>query len=250
MRLPGLLAVIGLLLLPSVSAGSESAPEFVSTSAKRDGEGDLLAAWFEHADRGMRVTFKVARLAGGEENVAYFASFRVDGATESAGIGYDANGRLHTDSGANPSGWGRGTLDEAMIVESVRRGSPGYLTLIVPWGTHGLQEGDTVTPVAAYASMCCNPATNEWYAPYDTASAVASSFTVTSSGGLFPILVPRWVIPTIVVVCIAGGMGAGLAIARRTKRAPAAITTSVPVRATRAPPPPPGQRFQRAPPPK
>lgn len=214
--------------------------------------GDLLAVWLEDDPRGVRVTFQAARLGLRESRLVYSLSLDVDGARVMPAVGFDGAGRLQSDSGANPSGWGDGRVDNALRIDRVTRGEPGEISIVIPWGVYGLQEGSEITPRFATSALCCDPRGERWISPYDEAPARRPpTYVVTDAGiaqvddPLFPILVPAWVIPTIVVGCVAGGMGGGLLLARTTRRAPA--PPSAPAAPARPPVPPPGQRFRREP---
>lgn len=252
MRLAGLALVVALLALPPAAAGSEEDPEVLSPRDRDEPQGDLLAVWLEDDPRGVKITFQTARLSAREARVVWYLALDVDGTRVTPTVGFDGNGRLQSDSGDNPGGWGNGRVDNALRIDRVTRGEPGEVSVVIPWGVYGLQRGSELTPRFAASALCCNPRGDAWISPYDQANARSASYVVTDTGiapvddSLFPILVPAWVIPTIVVGCVAGGMGGGLLLARSTRRAPAAPAT--PAAPARPPVPPPGERFRREPP--
>lgn len=253
MRLARLALLVALLSVPLAAAGSEDDPEVRSPRDRDEPAGDLLAVWLEDDPRGVMVTFQSAALSADESRLVYSLSVDVDGARVAPAVGYDGVGRLQTDSGANPSGWRNGRLDNALRIERVTRGEPGEISVVIPWGVYGLQEGSEITPRSATSALCCDPRSERWISPYDEAPARRPpTYVVTDAGiaqvdrSLFPILVPAWVIPTIVVGCVAGGMGGGLVLAHATRRAPA--PPSALAAPARPPVPPPGKRFRREPP--
>lgn len=245
MRLPGLLTLIVVLLVPSVSAGSEGEPEITDPRDQREAWKDILAVWFEDDPEGVKFTIKIASLSAPRPGVLYTVAWN---SRETVAIGFDGTRALRsgvdTENGWTPEGGGPGRLDDALRDESFTPGSPAYISAVIPTARFGFEDGDVLRDLFA-RTVYFDATAQTWVTESEIANA-QKTFTV--GGGFFPILVPRWVIPTIVVACVAGGMGAGLAIARRKPSAPAPVATNVPVRMTRAPPPPPGQRFQRAPP--
>lgn len=252
-----IVAILVLLSLPLASAGTEASPEVRSPRDRPNANGDLLAAWVDGSPDGLLVAFKVAGIDRNAAAVVYVLRVEIAGRTYSPTVGFDQNGALRTDSGANLMRWP--DVDDALEVMAVERGSPAYLSVVVPWELYaGLEPDAKVEVLGAYTSLCCQ--NGRWVTQYDEAKATGgglglggSEFTVRpfatnlpAERGLLPILVPRWMIPTIVLACLAGGLAAGFRIARAaSKRTPAAAPVSVPVR---APLPPPGERFRHAPP--
>ena len=249
MRLRALVAVLVLApLLPSAAAGSEAAPEVSDPRDHPDPSKDILALWFEDHPDGVKFTVKVASLPAAQPGLLFEVGWSL---RDNVAIGFDGTRALRS-SVDTPSGWtfvGRGALDDALLEESFRPGSPAYLSGVIPAARFGFEKGDVLTRVRAQSTYWDAQA-EKWILGADTAGTLASSYRIGGAdGSFFPILVPPWVIPTIVLACTVGGMGAGFAVARWRSTAQAPVATAVPVRTERAPPPP-GQRFQRAPPPR
>lgn len=256
MRLPGLLAVTLLVLLPSASAGSEQDPEVVDPADQEWTPTDLLAAWFDVEESGVRFSIKSTDGSAPRQypDHIYWVSFKVAGRAVGATVGFGNDGVFRGHLGPlSGSAWERGGFERVANngVVDLRedRGTPSIWSGVVPWGAvPGLEEGATLTDISAGTAFY-DREQDRWRGGLDVAAArrpfVAEPEVL---GGFFPILVPQWVIPTIVLACVAGGMGAGFAMSRGAPKTRAKVATSVPVQTTRAPPPPPGQRFQRAPP--
>lgn len=269
MRLPGLLAVTLLVLLPSASAGSERDPDLSDPVDISASNLDLVAAWFEGEARGLRFSIQTVdgSLPQRYPDCIYWVVFTIRSTGQQAaavvGFGDDGVFRGHLTTGRNSGGlddpntpWTRGIPFEVaangrLVGLSDDRGRPSTWSAVIPWDAlEGFEPGATLTGITI-GSTFYDRDLRQWTGAADTArmnGVVVAEKPTGAFGGLFPILVPQWVIPTIVLACTAGGAWAGLAIARGRKRAPAKAATSVPVHTTRAPPPPPGQRFQRAPP--
>lgn len=207
---------------------------------------------------GLLISSKVASVERNVAAVVYVLEIDIGSESYAPTIGFDQNGALRTDSGENLIRWP--DVDDALSTVSVERAEPAYLTAVVPWGLYdGLEPDAKIEVTGAYTSLCCQ--NGRWVAQYDSANATgaglglgAASFTMRpfatnlpAERGLFPILVPAWMIPTIVLACVATGLAGGLAIARgrKSKIPPGATPTAVPVRAA---PPPPGERFRQKPP--
>lgn len=248
------LAVAFLLLLlpPLAAAGSEAQPQVESPRDRRDASGDLLAAWISSQPQGLRISIKVADLDARETLHVYGFSLRVDGVMRTPAIGFDQMGRLRTDSGANPNGWGTprvaAHVDDALAGATVERGEAEILSATIPWGLYDLRPGSDVVPVGASASLY-DRAAGKWIAPYDTAVAAreepyrVQAAMTNAPRDLLPIYVPAWVIPTIVAGLAVGGALGGGALAYATRAAPPPAAAP-PVR---PPPAPPGKRFRKAP---
>ena len=253
MRRLTLVLALALLATPIASAGKEEAPEVVSPRDQKDPTGDLLAAWLEHHPEGLKVSFKVAALGRHEVHRHYAFTFELDGQTHSPALGFDRDGRLRTDSGANAKAWGSPRLaarvDDTLLEPTVVRGEPAYLSAVVPWGLYeGLQPGATLTPVGAAASLY-DGRVRAWLTPYDSAPAQQSGFVIASRSAVpvvdLPIVVPAWVLPTILVGTTLLGLGVGGVLGWRTR--PQETRTRKAAAAPLPPPPPPGKRFRKDP---
>ena len=245
MRLPGLFAVALLLVVPSVSAGSESDPEIDDGRDQREAWKDILAVWFEDHPDGVKFTIKVAALQSPRPGLLYTLEWN---GRHDVAIGFDGTRALRssidTPNGWTPEGGGLGRLDDALKEERYTPGAPAYLSGVIPRERFGFEDGSVLSrPVAT--TVFYDAQAGDWILGADIATSRATF--VVGASGLFPILVPEWVIPTIVLMCTAGGALGGFAMARVKKTRPAKVATSVPVHTTRAQPPP-GQRFQRVPP--
>lgn len=258
-RPPGVYLILALLLsVPLAAAGTEDSPEVSSPRNKANPNGDILAAWVDGHPEGLLITFKIAGLDRGVAAVIYVLDLNIGGARYSPTIGFDQNGALRTDSGANSRSWPN--VDDALLLMTVERSAPAYVSAVVPWRLYpGLESGAKITVTRAHTALCCQD--GRWIAPYDDAAATGDGLGLAprseyivrpfatktpAERGFFPILVPAWVIPTIVLGMTATGIGAGLGLERamRARGAPPAAPIDLPVR---APLPPPGERFQRAP---
>lgn len=246
MRLTGATIVLAILLAPGASAGSERDPEIEDAADGGRRSTDLLAAWFQTDDDGVRFSLKTADGSAPEDHV-YWVSFRVEGRSVGAVVGFGNDGVLRGHLGAlNGPAWGRGGFERIANNElrelREERGRPATWSAVVPWGAvPGLEEGARLSDLAAGTAFY-DRASRQWQGAIDTAT---SDRVFVANASFFPILVPAWVLPAIVIGCTLGGMASGLAFARLRKPQPKA--TPIPVRSTAAPPRP-GERFQRAPP--
>ena len=248
-----LLVLALLAATPAVRAGGEDDPEIRSPRDRDSFRGDLLAVWMEHHPDGLKVTFKVGGLGPRDTLAVYDVEFTLDGRRHSPAIGLDRDGRVRTDSGENPDGWGGprspARVDDRLLDPQVRRGEPAYVSFVVPWGLYpGLAPGATVRPVEA-GSAIFDGRTQRWLPGYDQADARAQTFVVQPAPEALrlPIVVPAWVIPTLVVGCTLLGAGAGFAVSRLTRRSPPARAPPAALAdggTARAPPRPPGERFR------
>lgn len=243
--------VLALLAMPPAEAGKEEEPEVVSPEDKLSPNGDLLAAWLEHHAEGLKITFKVAGLGSRDTLAAYSFAFRLDGRVHRPAMGLDRVGEMRTDSGANPSLWGDprtpARVDDRLLDPRLEKGSPAYLSAVVPWDLYpGLSPGAELEPLEATSSVFSGR-TQRWSVAYDQADARAEAFVLAPivREPVFPIVVPAWVLPTIVVGLTFAGLGGGAALAWTTRAKPKPVRAQGFVQ--RAPPPPPGRRFRRDP---
>ena len=209
-RLALLLAAI--VIIPTALAGSESRPDVQGKRDRDDPSGDILAAWIEKRSDGVRFTVKLASLPAGSTSRVWSVELTFAGNRASPGIGLSGRGGTLTDSGDNPSGWGGSvpTVDGALLSPTIRAGSPAYVSATVPWGLYEGFTPDATVRLASADSAVFHPGEG-WLASYDVEKASATS-------AFLPILVPAWVIPTVVVACTLAGAGAGLFLARRSTR--------------------------------
>ncbi|HUR68039.1 MAG TPA: hypothetical protein VM370_02250 [Candidatus Thermoplasmatota archaeon] len=239
------------LLVPSASAGSARRPEITDDADMRDPAKDILSVWFEEAPGGVRFTIEVASLEAPRASHLYTVGFRAGGrGAETVAIGFDGARSLRSgvdtpNAWTPPSGGRARGLDDALLDEAFTPGTPAYLSATIPEGRFGLDDGVALTSLSA-TSVFFDEGAQRWITNADVATS-AETFVVGARGSVFPILVPAWVLPTIVLACTSIGLASGWGLARATRRAPqAAPPVHVPVKML----PPPGSRFQRAPPPK
>lgn len=236
------------MLAPLASAGTEDDPEIDDGRDQREAWKDILSVWLEDHPDGVKFTIKVASLQSPRPGVLYTLAWNT---RSDVAIGFDGTRALRS-SVDTPNGWtgegqGPGRLDNALLAESFTPGSPAYLSAVIPSARFGFEDGDVLRNLFS-RTVYYDASTGEWVLESEIASG-RRPFEL-GADQLFPILVPAWMLPTIVLVCTVAGAGAGFALARRRKRAPVSAAPRAPAVATRAPPPPPGQRFQRGPPPR
>jgi hypothetical protein len=218
-------ALLALLLLPVAAAGSASAPEVRGTRDKPNPEGDVLAAWVSRETDGLRISIQMARVdPGAERNVVCWMGLVIGGRDVGPTMGFDEAGNLLTDGGTHPSGWGgpgyAANVDNALLHRAAIAGDPGTLTAVAPWGLYpGLRDGATVQVRAAFCSLFER---GQWFAPYDEEDARSgTTYRIgAQQASLFPLRVPAWVPPLVVVACTLGGAGAGALLASRTRPRP------------------------------
>lgn len=248
----GLLAAL-LLLAPLALAGTPEEPEVADPPDQRDSSLDLLAAWLEAEEDGLRLhvrTVDGSRPAEYPDRL-YWVQFRVGGADAFAAVGYGLDGVLRGHLGPSDGpAWARGGFERVANggVVSLRAdlGRPSTFSGVVPWGAvPGLQPGAEVTRIGAGTTLY-DRTSGEWLGGVDSARGTGTfvADVPLPPPPLFPILVPRWVLHAVVAGCTLAGAAGGLALGaalRPREEAPAA--RAVPVRAA----PPPGRRFRRDP---
>jgi hypothetical protein len=234
------------LLLPVASAGSEAEPEITDGIDQSDPARDIVAVWFEDAPDGVRFTIKLTALPGPRAGHLYTIAFARGGTREEVAIGFDGSRSLRS-SVDTPSGWtsaggGRARLDDALLDESYVAGAPAYLSATLPAARFGLEDGDRLNGILA-TTVYYDEARTEWILGADT--TMTSAYVVGGKpAGIFPIVVPAWVIPMIVVGSVLAGLFAGVGLARVTRPAsPAKSIVNVPLHTQ----PQPGERFQWTP---
>lgn len=264
-RLVGL--VLAALLLPSAAAGTARAPEVTDPRDVRATNADILAAWVEAEDAGVRVSIRTADGSMPEEfpDWVYWLYFQIEESDEEVGValGFGADGLLRGFLGTGPDGdlnnervWRGGferVANQKLVALREDRGVPSTWSGVVPWGAvRGLEEGATLHHFVAGSAHYARDA-RAWEGGVDRAESdavyvaeIRAGFADVLGGGIFPILVPAWMLPTIVAACTLAGAGGGWALGglMRPRAKPAPTPTPVPLRAA---PPPPGERFQRAP---
>lgn len=268
LRRLALLALVA-MLLPLATAGSERRPDIRDPQGDgRDAATDILAAWLEPDDTGLRFTIQMARATRPSDYTdhIYWILFTLDetGRQVSAAVGYGPDGVLrgHLASGPNTGGldgrdstlnagsFDRVANDELLDLAAILD-APATFSGTIPWGAY-----DELTPGALLAEWMVGNTRFEpgrgWTGAADRASAdgpfVADIPRAGVFSDVFPILVPAWVLPTVVITTTALGLAGGWALAAATaRRAPHAppAARAVPVEtAPRAP----GERFAREPP--
>jgi hypothetical protein len=251
-RLSACVLVLALLaLFPAASAGTEDEPEITDPSDQAWTPTDLLAAWFEADDEGVR--FHVKTLDGSMPERypghVYWVSFRVGGAPVDAAVGFGDDGRMRGHLGPFP--WearAPRSFDKAanggLVDLRAEKGRPSTWSGVIPWGAvPSLVPGATLTDLTAGTSYH-DEARGEWRVGLDVATS-AQAFTARPPRPLFPILVPAWVLPAIVVGATVAGAAGGLAGASLPARRKDASPVEVPFAART--PAPPGKRFRRDP---
>lgn len=255
-----------LLLLPAASAGSERRPDVVDDRGDARGESsDILAGWLEPEEDGLRFTMRVARseLPADYADHIFWLLFTLEsGRQVSAIVGYGNDGVLRGHLTTGPDNGGldgrtdlrRGSIDvfaNGGVVELHHaRGTPGTIGGLIPWGAYDELEPGATLDDWMFGNTLFERGGRGWTGLADGARAdapfVAAIPPKRLFGDTFPILVPAWVIPTLIVACTALGLAAGYGLARATRRAPAAPAPARDVPIGSAPPAP-GSRFQRAP---
>lgn len=127
---------VAILLAPLALAGTEVAPEVDDSPDQEDPRLDLLAAWFENEPGGVRFTVKVATIEENATDLFYTVGFDMTGASRLAAVQIDGEGNELTylgpqgpgSNGEPPEAIANGALDRP----SVRAGSPGYASAILP----------------------------------------------------------------------------------------------------------------------
>lgn len=222
MRSPLAVAVLAMLLaLPAAAAGSEEEPEVRGNEDKPNPAGDVVAAWLSGEEEGVRIHVQVASLPEGRGNLVCWISLGLGATTIAPTVGLDSGASVRTDNGEHGSMWGGpgapARVDDSLLDPSAEPGTPGTLTAVVPWGLYpGLAEGARLR--VNFAACSLHEQGLGWIAPYDEERARSGTVFVASaeaSKGFFPILVPGWVLPTIVVGCTLGGAALGYALSRR-----------------------------------
>lgn len=247
--LPWLL--LALLALPSASAGGPADPQIRDPEDRADwSPTDLLAAWFDAEKNGLRFSIQTLDGSMPEEfpDHAYWVSFRVEGRTVEAMVGFGDDGVMRGHLGAlrevlsSRRGFDAVANGQVVGLES-ERGRPSTWSGLIPWGAvEGLEPDAVLTDLAAGTTFYDREAAR-WRGNLDVARA-SESFVAKVPKGFFPILVPAWVIPALVLGCVVAGAVAGVAAARLTRPSPS--PPSVPA-APAWQPPPPGERFRRDP---
>lgn len=143
------LALALLLLVPLAAAGSEASPEVSDGRDQSKATIDLLALWVESDRDGVRFTMKLATVDESPRGLTYAMGFVVnDGSRRVASIVFDEEGRPHSIVERVGYGPDYPTLDsypDTVEDVTVRAGSPGYVSGLVPWGASpGLQPGATM----------------------------------------------------------------------------------------------------------
>ena len=239
MRLGAILLAV--LLLPSAAAARGEADV---DDARGDGAGpttDLLGGALLAERDGLR--FVVEMASPGTRDHAYYVLFTLAATGREVaalvGAGRDGAMRGHLARDLDELDTARFDRIANDRVLDARQDGALYSGLI-PWGAFPELEPGARLVDWSFGSMVF--VGTGWRAGGDTAEGV-QPFAAHVRTSLFPILVPAWVIPTIVLVCLAGGMSGGWWVARLT-------TPALPPPAPKPSwtPPPPGQRFQRAPP--
>jgi hypothetical protein len=240
-----------LALAPLASAGTEDEPEIVDPSDQEWTPTDLLAAWFTAEEGGVR--FHVKTMDGSMPERypghVYWVSFRVDATPVDAAVGFGDDGRMRGHLGAFP--WearAPRSFDKAanggVVDLKAERGRPSTWSGVIPWGAvPGLEPGAMLVDLTAGTSYH-DETRGEWRVGLDVATS-AQAFVARPPQPFFPILVPAWVLPTIVVGATVAGAAGGLVGAAALARRKAVIPPTSP--RVVAPPRPAGKRFRRDP---
>lgn len=200
MRL-GVGLVLFALLAPSVLAGTEDAPEIRDTRDQDDPAHDLLAVWLADDPRGLRVTWKIVGLVRPPTLHLYTAAFRLDGARHTVGVGFDENAALVDGVDATPSAWFQ-SADGALVDVALTRGTPAYLSAVVPRERLGLAQGHLLTAIEVYVAYY-DDGSGTWASGVDAASSRATY----RFGGERPW--PVWLVPVVLLAATAGGAAGG-----------------------------------------
>ena len=250
-RRPLAALLLALLAAPTALAGTEDQPEITDPRDQEWTPTDLLAAWFVAEKGGLR--FHIQTMDGSMPERypghVYWVSFTVAGRPVDAAVGFGHDGLMRGHLGTLPWDERRPVSYEKAANGGVvdlrsERGRPSTWSGVIPWGAvEGLEPGATLTDLRAGTSYF-DLARGEWRVGLDVAST-PRPFVAHPPRPLLPILVPPWVIPSIVVGLTVLGAAGGLGVLRLlpARREPAAP----------APPPagpaprPPGRRFQRDP---
>lgn len=136
-RHTALFLAIFAMLAPAAVAGTELAPDVDDSPDQNDPRLDLLSAWLENEPGGVRFTVKVATIEPNVTDIFYHIGFDMAGASRLAAVQVDGEGRLLSylgpqgpgSNGEPPEGIANGALDRP----SIRPGSPGYATAIIPF---------------------------------------------------------------------------------------------------------------------
>lgn len=252
----GWVVLLAALLAPlpfseASAAGGAEDPELTDPEDQASSPADLLAAWFEGELDGLR--FSVRTLDGSMPerypDHVYWVSFRVDGRRVEASVGFGDDGRMRGHLGPAENGRGGYEAWANGQVEGLRsqRGRPSTWSGLIPWdAVEGLEPGATLTDLRAWTSFY-QRRTDTWRATIDLAAA-PGPFVAEAPRPLLPILVPHWVIPTIVVAATAvGAAGGGMVAQAHGRRVKALAAAALRLPPQRAPAPPPGKRFRRDP---
>lgn len=254
MRLPRLLAValaLGAFVLPHARAGTEDQPEITDPRDQEWTPTDLLAAWFVAEEDGLR--FHVQTMDGSMPERypghVYWVGFEVGGRPVSAAVGFGHDGLMRGHLGTFPWDERRPLSFEKAANGGVvdlrsERGRPSTWSGVIPWGAvEGLEAGATLTDLRAGTSYF-DLARGQWRVGLDVAST-PRPFVARPPPSFFPILVPKWVIPTLVVGLTVAGAAGGLAAVRMlpVRQEPPAPPAPAPTHRPR----PAGRRFQRDP---
>lgn len=212
---------VALLALPLAAGGTEAEPEFKDAAGDaKEASLDVLAAWIEDAPGGVRFTIEVAGLPSAKPLRAYEFGFGYGLSQASVAVGFDTRGDLRSDIDT-PSGWGApgilANLDDALLDERFIPGSPAYLSATIPRERFGWSDGARIRAIVV-RSIYYDDQARVWNTHADETFSDATFYV--GGKGVFPIVVPLWMIPTIVVACVVGGAGGGYAFVRWRARAP------------------------------
>ena len=219
-----------ILVAAPVRAGSEIDPEVDDHPDFSDGRIDLLAAWFEPALGGTRLTIKMAAANSPPVNHVYYAYFELDGQAHVAALGIDDDSDVRSiffapDLGSITSIRSPADFRDDMTGMSFKAGEPAYITGVIPWGVvPGVEPGNTFDDLAAGTAIVQD---GDWddldsrEASRDyTLTRLPPSAVVSKYAGAFGLAL---------AAATAGALGAFYYQRRRGPRAPAASPGAIAV---------------------
>lgn len=215
-----MLLLAALAVAPAAWAGTELAPDVDDHPDQADPRLDLLAAWFEDEPGGVRFTVKVGAIEENATDIFYLVSFDMVGASRLAAVTVDAEGEVLTYLG--PQGPGRngeppeGIANGALDRPSIRAGSPGYATAILPLEP-GTALGNLSAGVSEYQRERGRWADVDFRATENT-HVVARTLVPSTVGANV------WIILAIAGVFALGAAGGAWIGVRRGRRGADAIT--------------------------